>query len=152
VLTLLILAILGDFSQRGSDGDLHHVCYFRRKLNGPELLYPAREQDSLAIVSSLRHWQDLVEVVPVHIESDHQSLASFMKPGTQLVNKQHRRGLDEFGHQDLPSYIKGKDNVGPDALSRRPDLMAAALYMVNTYMIGRVRTVGAQDFEYVDLS
>jgi hypothetical protein len=146
-------AISGVLSQKGSDGEMHPVCYFSRKLNGPELHYPARERELLAIVSSLRHWQHLVEGVPVHIESDHQSLSSFMKPGTQLVNKQHKRWLDVLLGLDIRiAYIKGKDNVVPDALSRRPDFMVAAISQVESDLLGRIRTAGQKDSAYRELS
>ena len=146
-------ALSGVLSQVGEDGELHPVGYHSRKLNGAEYNYPARERELLAIVSSLKQWDHLVQGVPVHIESDHETLASFMKPGTQLMCKQHKRWLARLLEVDIRiTYIKGKDNVVPDALSRRPDLQAAALSLVESDLIDRIRVSGAKDAAYSALS
>jgi hypothetical protein len=146
-------AISGVLSQVGDDGEMHPVGYHSRKLNGAEFNYPARERELLAIVSSLKRWGHLVEGVPVHIETDHETLASFMKPGTQLMCMQHKRWLDRLLGVDIRiSYIKGKDNVVPDALSRRPDFRAAALSLVESDLVERIRRSGAKDSAYLSLS
>ena len=144
-------AISGVLSQM-FEGVLHPVGYFSRKLSDVESRYAARDRELLAIVSSVKFWHHLVEGVPLHVKSDHESLSTFLSPGTKLISQQHKRWLALLEGLNITiEHIAGKDNVVPDLVSRRPDYHVHAVDLVQTGLLDQVKAAGALDLGYYKL-
>ena len=144
-------AISGVLSQE-FDGVLHPVGYYSRKLRDVETRYAVRDRELLAIVEAVKWWHHLLEGVPVHVLSDHESLSTFLKPGTKLISQQHKRWLDVLQGLDMSiKHIAGKDNVVPDLLSRRTDYALASVQLVQANILQSVQEAGALDPAYAAL-
>ena len=110
--------------QLGADRKLHPITFDGRKLTRAKLNYPVYEKELLAIKEALRLWDRYIEnVTQTTIVTDHASLQYLQT--TVTYSKRLARCVDEFQEYDLKiQYRKGSDAVVPDALSRRPDLIA----------------------------
>src|SRR5437016_2714217 len=91
--------------------------FHSRKLNPGQVNYTTTDKELLAIVDSLRHFQDQLQGHKITIRTDHQALVSFMK---NIQTNQMKRRWQEFMSQfDITlEHIKGEDNAIADLLSR----------------------------------
>ena len=87
------------------------------KLNPGQVNYTTTDKELLAIVDSLRHFQDELQGHKITIRTDHQALVSFMK---NIQTNQMKRRWQEFMSQfDITlEHIKGENNAIADFLSR----------------------------------
>ena len=111
--------------QRAEDGTLHPVAYESRKLSDPQTRYPVHEKELLAIKQALLGWHRYIDNGHrITIYTDHESLKymnTIKRPSARLT-----RWIDEFQMYDLDiRYRPGVKAIVPDALSRRPDYLAA---------------------------
>ncbi|KXZ40924.1 hypothetical protein GPECTOR_1291g539 [Gonium pectorale] len=109
------------------DGTERVIAYESRKLTSAECNYPAHEREMLAVMHCLRvWWHHLKGPHPVTIWTDNSAVSKFK---TQpLLNRRQARWLNELEEYNYTIEHKpGKSNVVADAISRRPDLRAAAL-------------------------
>jgi hypothetical protein len=111
--------------QYGEDGKLHPVAYESRKLNEAQIRYPIHEKELLAIKEALLTWHRYVDNGHIiTILTDHESLKymnTIKRPSARLS-----RWVDEFQAYNLDiKYRPGVKATVPDALSRRPDYLAA---------------------------
>jgi transposase InsO family protein len=110
--------------QHGDDIRHHPVAFESCKLNPSQRKYPAQERELLAILHAWRKWSVYLHgaVATTVVYTDHSSLqylATQKMPSPRLC-----RWIDEFSEMDiLVKYKKGSENVVPDALSRRADLV-----------------------------
>ena len=109
--------------QDAETGKLHPVAFDGRKLSPAEINYPVHEKELLAIKYALQTWRIYIDNGHTTIiYTDHESLkylATMRKPSKRLA-----RWIEEFGEYDVDlRYRKGREQVVPDAISRRPDLM-----------------------------
>ena len=113
------IAIGASLNQDNGNG-LQPIAYLSKKLLPAETRYPVHEQEQLAILVALKKWRHYVHGTKIKILMDHKSLV-YLGTQPQLSNRQVR--WNEFMSQfDLDIvYLKGKDNVVADALSRRSD-------------------------------
>ena len=104
-------------SQIGNDGKEHVVAYASRSMNQAEVNYPITDQECLAIVWAIRHFQHYLELQPFTIVTDHSALKWLQ---TSKIPKGRRaRWIMEL--QQFKFTIKhrpGKANANADALSR----------------------------------
>ena len=104
-------------------GKLHPVAYDGRKLSPAEVNYPVHEKELLAVKNALQIWRIYIDNGHTTIiYTDHESLkylATMRNPTKRLA-----RWIEEFGEYNVDlRYRRGRDQVVPDAISRRPDLM-----------------------------
>jgi RNase H-like domain found in reverse transcriptase len=111
--------------QQAEDGKLHPVAYESRKLSDAQTRYPVHEKELLAIKQALLGWHRYLDNGHrITIYTDHESLKymnTIKRPSARLT-----RWIDEFQMYDLDiRYRPGVKATVPDALSRRPDYLAA---------------------------
>ena len=83
-----------------------------------ELNYPTHDLELAIVVHALVRWRHFLLVHRFKLHSDHQSLQYiFTQP---KLNARQRRCMEFLCEYDFDvHYIKGKENVVADALSRR---------------------------------
>jgi len=114
-------AIGAVFSQ-SEDGVSRPVAYFSRKLTGAELNYPVHDKEFLAIFAAFKEWRHYLEgaQVEVHVYSDHRSLEYYTT--SKALTRRQARWMEFMADFAFTiHYRPGKQQVVPDALSRRPD-------------------------------
>ena len=107
--------------QQGDDGLMCPIAFEGRKLKPTEMRYPTHEKELLAIKEAINKWKHYIQNKhTTTVLTDHESLRymnTVSKPSNRLI-----RWIDEFQGYDLDiRYLKGRDAIIPDALSRRPD-------------------------------
>jgi transposase InsO family protein len=97
--------------------DLRPIAYASRTLNKAELNYPTIHKELLAVTWSVKHYRPYLFGKYFTIMTDHKPLLylfSMKDPSSRLIK--FRLQLEEYDYKVV--YIRGKDNVGADALSR----------------------------------
>ena len=93
------------------------IAYFSEKLSGAQLNYPIYDKELYALVRVLHVWEHYLRPHEFVIHTDHETL-KYLKGQTKL-NKRHAKWsefIESFPY--VIKYIKGKENVVADALSR----------------------------------
>lgn len=99
------------------NGNKKPVAYASRPLNKSERNYPTIQKELVAIVWAVKYFRPYLYGRRFIIETDHKPLIylfSIKDPSSRLLK--FRLSLEEYDFEI--TYIKGKDNVGADALSR----------------------------------
>ena len=96
--------------------------YYSKKLTLTEKNYTTGDKNMFAVVVTLKHWRHLTQKAKhkmfVHI--DHKRLMFFLE--TKQLSPRQVRWLKELACYDFAiKYIKNENNVGADALNRKPD-------------------------------
>ena len=108
---------LGATLMQNPKGKLNAVAYASRQLNKAQRNYSATERELLAIVWALQHFKQMLLGYKVIVHTDHQALTSALH-GKDPYGRKARYQL-VLGEFDLDIvYVRGKDNLPPDALSR----------------------------------
>ncbi|CAD6923626.1 unnamed protein product [Tilletia controversa] len=107
---------------------MHPVAFDGRKLNAAELNYPVHEKELLGVRYALQVWRQYIDNgLKVTVVTDHESLKYL--PTTKIASKRLARWVADFGEYPLDLvYRRGEENVIADAISRRPDFLAALGY------------------------
>ncbi|KAF4556639.1 Transposon Tf2-5 polyprotein-like protein 2 [Elsinoe fawcettii] len=115
-------AIGACLAQKGADGRRRPIAYYSRKMTGPELNYDIHDKELLAIVEAFREWRVYLEgtTTPVQVYTDHKNLLYWTT--TKVLNRRQVRWSETLASCNFQIYhVKGSENGGADALSRRPD-------------------------------
>ena len=97
------------------------VAFMSRSLQGSELAYPPVEKEATAIIEAVRKWEDLLIRQHFVLITDQRSVAFMMDSRRRTKVKNNnilcwRLDLASFGYSIR--YRPGKENVGPDTLTR----------------------------------
>ena len=97
------------------------VAFMSRTLQESELHYPAIEKEATAIVESIRKWSHLLSRQTFTLVTDQRSVAFMLNNQRRSKiknNKVQQWRLELASYSYDIKYRPGKQNVGPDALSR----------------------------------
>jgi hypothetical protein len=113
----VVAAIL---SQRDSEGVLHPIAYFSKKMSVEECNYEIYDKELLAIIRAFEEWRPELEgsKYPITVITDHRNLEYFMT--TKQLNRRQARWsefLSRFTYKIV--YRPGKQGAKPDSLTRR---------------------------------
>jgi hypothetical protein len=101
----------------------HPLVYESRKLRGPELLYTIYDKEMLAIMHALAKFRQYLVGARFVVRSDHNSLKYFLEQ--KDLNERQQKWVSKIQAYDFDiEFVKGKNNVVADALSRRPSVYA----------------------------
>jgi hypothetical protein len=100
---------------------LHLVAYYSVTFTPMEWNYNVYDQELLAIMKALAHWQQYLgwTKVPFTIMMDHANLQHWKSP-QNLVQQVARWHVDLQEYDYEIQYVPGKENMPPDALSWQP--------------------------------
>ena len=86
--------------------------------------YNIYDQELLAVIRGLKTWKHYLQgsPFPVKVFTNHKNLLYFKEP-CKLNRRQARWMLDISNYDLRLIHVPGRELVGPDALSRRPDLI-----------------------------
>ena len=106
------------------------IAYASRKLKKHEELYATHDLELAAVMLALKLWRHYLVGRNFELKTDHQSLKHLF---TQRdLNARQRRWSEFMSEYDFGIlYIKGKEKVVADALSRRPCVFSLILLKVN---------------------
>jgi hypothetical protein len=97
----------------------HPIAYESRKLRGPELLYTIYDKEMLAIMHALAKFRQYLVGAKFVVRTDHNSLKYFLEQ--KDLNERQQKWVSKIQAYNFDiEYVKGKNNVVADALSRRP--------------------------------
>jgi len=98
------------------------LAFYSRKLNSAQKRYTTTEQELLSIVETLKEYKNILLGHAITIYTDHKNLTYDRLTSDRVLR--WRLLIEEFG--PTITYIKGKDNVIADTLSRntRADRMS----------------------------
>jgi hypothetical protein len=103
----------------------HPITFERRKLKGLERFYSIYDKEMLAIMHALAKFRQYLVGSKFSVHTDHNSLKHFL--GQRDLNERQQKWVSKLQSYDFDiTFIKGKQNVVADALSRRPRLNALA--------------------------
>lgn len=106
--------------QTDAKGHSRPVAFASRKLSSAERNYATHEQELLAIVWALQKWRYYLDGSHFIVYTDHATLRHF--PTQPKLTGRQARWMEALQEYDFTfRYKPGKDNIVPDALSRRPD-------------------------------
>jgi hypothetical protein len=101
----------------------HPLAYESQKLRGPELLYNIYDKEMLAIMHALAKFRQYLVGARFVVKSDHNSLKYLLEQ--KDLNERQQKWVRRIQAYDFDiEFVKGKNNVVADALSRRPSILA----------------------------
>jgi hypothetical protein len=112
-----------DASGEGIGGVLmqnrHLIAYESRKQRGPELLYTIYDKEMLAIMHALAKFKQYLVGAKFVVRTDHNSFKYFLNQ--KDLNERQQKWVSKIQACDFDiEFVKGKNNVVVDALSRTP--------------------------------
>jgi hypothetical protein len=128
------ITVCTDASKQGLGAVLMHdggvIAYASRKLKKHEELYATHVLELAAVMLALKLWRHYLVGRNFELKINHQILKHLF---TQRdLNARQRRWSEFMSEYDFGiSYIKGKENVVADALSRRPRIFSLIPLKVN---------------------
>ncbi|KAJ6259180.1 hypothetical protein Dda_6078 [Drechslerella dactyloides] len=109
--------------QKQPDQKWHPVAYLSHKFDATETRYPIHDKELMAILHACKKWRVYLQTKePFEVLSDHKNLTYFLT--TKELSRRQVRWWETLSEYNMKiTHFKGKENVGADAISRRPDLM-----------------------------
>ena len=107
----------GLLSQTGEDGLLHPIAYFSTAFKGSQRQWAPITKEAFALVLAVRHWHVYLAGTEFILNTDHNPLVHLHKQ--KDPRGKFGRWIAELEEYDYTvKYIRGKDNVKADSLSR----------------------------------
>jgi hypothetical protein len=101
----------------------HPIVYESRKLRGLGLLYTIYDKEMLSIMHALAKFRHYLVGAKFRVRMDHNSLKYFLDQ--KYLNERQQKWVSKIQPYDFDiEFVKGKNNVVADALSRRPSVYA----------------------------
>jgi hypothetical protein len=101
----------------------HPIVYESRKLRGPELLYTIYDKEMLAIMHALAKFKQYLVGAKFVVRTNHNSLKYFLDQ--KDLNERQQKWVSKIHAYEFDiEFVKRKNNVVEDALSRRPSVYA----------------------------
>jgi hypothetical protein len=101
----------------------HPIAFERKKLRGPELLYTIYDKEMLAIMHVLAKFRQYLVGAKFIVKTDHNNLKYFLEQ--KDLNERKQKWVRKIQAYDFDiEFVKGKNNIVADALSRRPSTYA----------------------------
>jgi hypothetical protein len=115
-------AIGAVLSQKQKDCTVRPVAYWSHKLGSAPRNYSATERELMAIVEATKQWRSYLHgsPYPIQLLSDHKPLV-YLNSKAELGQRLSKWMEELCDYEFVITYVKGKDNVVADALSRRAD-------------------------------
>ena len=110
--------------QTDSNGEWHPYLYLSQSFSPAEQNYDIYDWELLAVICALKAWRHYLHgsPFPIQVFIDHKNLTYFCKP--QVLNHCQACWLLDLVDFNLTIiHVPGSQLAGPDALSRRPDLL-----------------------------
>ena len=99
--------------------DHHPIAFESRKLKDYERLYSVYDKEMLAIMHALTKFRQYLAGNKFKVKTDHNNLWFFLEQ--RELNERQQKWVSKIQAYDFEiEYVKGKNNVVADALSRRP--------------------------------
>ncbi len=95
----------------------HVIVYASRTLNSAESNYSVTQQETLAVVWTLRHFHDIIFRYPVQVYTNHAAITELFN-GRNLTGRLARWFLTIQEYRPTFKYLPGRANVAADALSK----------------------------------
>jgi hypothetical protein len=106
------------------------IAYASRKLKKHKEIYTTRDLELAVVMLALELWRHYLVGRNFELKMNHQSLKHLF--AQRDLNARQRRWSEFMSEYDFGiSYIKGKENVVPNALSRRPCVFSLVPLKVN---------------------
>jgi hypothetical protein len=101
----------------------HPIVYESRKLRGLELLYTIYDKEMLPIMHALAKFMQYLVGAKFVVRTDHNSLKYFLDQ--KDLNERQQKWVSKIQAYDFDiEFVKRKNNMVADALSRRPSVYA----------------------------
>jgi hypothetical protein len=101
----------------------HPIVYERRKLRGPKLLYTIYEKEMLSIMHALAKVRQYLVGGKFVVRIDHNNLKYFLDH--KDLNERQQKWVRKIQAYDFDfEFVKAKNNVVEDALSKIPSVYA----------------------------
>ena len=110
--------------QTDSNGDWHPCSSLSQSFSPTEQNYDIYDRELFPVIRALKSWCHYLHSssFPVQVFTDHKNLTYFCQP--QSLNRRQAQWLINLADFDLKMiHVPGKLLAGPDALSRRPNLL-----------------------------
>ena len=117
---------LGAALMQNITGKLQPIAFASRLMNAAERKYNTTDREMLGIIFALRHFKEIILGYRVIVHTDHRSLTPALTGKDPYGRKaRYQLTLGEFDCEF--TYVRGKENAPPDALSRAslPALMSS---------------------------
>ena len=125
--------------QKDDEGHLHPVAYALRTLTPAEKKWSTHDVEALAIGWSLCHFNTYLEGHKYTVITDHDSLR-YLLNSKDKTPRMHRMVARLQPYELIIEYKPGKDNHGPDLLSREAEFMDSEVQLpLNPAAVRRTR-------------
>jgi hypothetical protein len=101
----------------------HPLAFESQKLRGPKLLYTIYYKEMLAIMYTLAKFRQHLVGARFVVKSDHNSLKYLLEQ--KDLNERQQKWISKIQAYEFDiEFVKGKNNIVANALSRRPSVYA----------------------------